>query len=417
MTGIESSDPWTGEARRNQLREAHNFYEYYSERLENIHSLGIRWVRFGPPYSETHLGPGRYDFALMDAVVEKCQQLGITIIADLLHFGLPDWLHADSEREPFFQNRRFPEAFAAYAEEFARRYETVSYFTPVNEPFVTANFSAKVGIWNERRSTPWHDDRPFVRAVANISRAAILSRQAIERVFRQQRRQTVPVFIQNESFEKAVVAPGSGREAEAGIFNLRKFAALDLITGHRDRAMKDYLLAQGLSKDEYAWFMREGSTRHMVLGIDYYPWNVHTLERDQTIDHDVSKPYELYDLTKEYYRRYKLPLIHTEINAWPDFAGSMCLLTFDALLKLRKEGYPILGMTWYGDEYQVGWHHGLVGPKGFEETPVGLYYKGQQQPVAQIFQGLAQHGFGAEAKKSNSFPALLKRYLKLFLKE
>jgi hypothetical protein len=113
-----------------------------------------------------------------------------------------------------------------------------------------------------------------------------------------------------------------------------------------------------------------------------------------------------------------LPFIHTEINAWPEFAGSMCLLTYDALSKLRNEGYPILGMTWYGDEYQVGWHQGLIGPRGFEETPVGLHYKGEMQPVAQMFKDMVKHGFAPYQKKRNfDFPLLLKKYLKIFLKE
>src|SRR5574340_615518 len=122
MTGIESSDPFVGNVRRNQLKEAHDFYENFRPRLERISRLGIKWLRFGPPYSQTHLGRNRYDFSFMDQVSEECQKLGINLIADLLHFGLPEWLHQENIKEPYFQNKNFPERFADYAEAFARRY-------------------------------------------------------------------------------------------------------------------------------------------------------------------------------------------------------------------------------------------------------------------------------------------------------
>ncbi len=421
MTGIESSDPFADNTRRDQLKEAHNFYERFSERLEKVRELGITWVRFGPPYSQTHLGRDKYDFSLMDKVVKKATELGITIIADLLHFGLPDWLHEENAEQPFFQNPKFPYEFAKYADVFARRYPQIHFYTPVNEPFVTANFSAKLGMWNERRSGAGDDDRAFVLAVANIARAAILARQAIEKVWTEQQRPHFPVFIQNESLEKTFAAAKSGREPEARRFNLRRFAALDLIFGHNDRAMKKYLLGQGLAGQDYDWFMRHGSSNHVMLGIDHYPWCIHILEKDKSYDHSVEQAYQMYylrELVIEYYERYKVSLIHTEINAWPEYAAGMCLLTYDALSRLRKEGYPIVGMTWYGDEYQVGWHQGLVGPKSFEETPVGLYYKGQAQPVAEIFREMVRHGFTPLPERGNSkLMSLLSKYLSMFRKE
>jgi beta-glucosidase len=412
MTGIESSDPFV-ESRRNQLLEAHNFYENFEDRLQKIYDLGIHWLRFGVPYSQTHKAIDVYDFEFMDKVVKKSSELGITIIADLLHFGLPEWLHQENDQEPYFQNKKFPEEFAKYAAAFAKRYPTIRYFTVVNEPFVTANFSAKIGLWNEKKLSGWQDDRAFVNAVANVARAAILGRLAVEKVFKEEKRGLPPIYVQNESFEKALCAPGSGREKEAERFNLRRFAALDLILGHRERKMRQYLLSQGMDRATYSSFMEMGSKQRAILGIDHYPWCIHTYERDKTFDHNISHPYQLYDLTKEYWDRYGLSLLHTEINAWPEFAGSICLLTYDALSRLRKEGYPVLGMTWYGDEYQVGWHVGLAGPQGYEETPVGLFYKGQKQDVGDLFKDIIQAGFAPITVKRLNFKGLLERYLKL----
>jgi hypothetical protein len=408
-TGIESSDPVADGIRRDQLREAHDFYSNYEQRLERIAALGIKWVRFGIPYSGAHIGPHEYNFSFFEKVLAKCETLGITILADLLHFGLPDWLHAENSDQPFFQNSKFPEHFADYAEAFARRFPQINYYTIVNEPFVTANLSAKVGLWNETRPNPdWRDDKDFIRAIANISRAAILARQRLEQVWQDEKRTSELLLVQNESFEAAIAAPGSHREAEAYRFNLRRFAALDLIFGNKDQAMEEYLLSQDLSKEEYDWFMANGSKDKTILGIDHYPWCVYLLDQEgQEID--PLERYQLYELTKVYYQRYPMPLLHTEINGKPDLAVAICKKTYDVIVQLRNEGYPMLGMGWYGDEYQVGWQFVMVGTEKFEEYPVGLYYKGELQPVASLFNEMARKGL---APAQGGWPSAIKRLMR-----
>src|SRR5688500_16466064 len=70
LTGIEGSDPHVDGVRRNQLQEAHDFYANYEQRLTAIRRLGITWLRFGPPYSQVHIGSDQYDFAFFDRVIE-----------------------------------------------------------------------------------------------------------------------------------------------------------------------------------------------------------------------------------------------------------------------------------------------------------------------------------------------------------
>lgn len=396
LTGIENADPFVEGTRRNQLQEAHDFYVNYEKRLERIKELGINWLRFGPPYSTAHLSKDQYDFSFTDKVIKKCEELEIELVADLLHFGLPDWLHHQDPDAPYFQNLYFPVEFARYAATFAASYPQIKYYTPVNEPFVTAFISAKLGMWNEQLyGRDWQDDRYFVRAAANISKAAVMARKAIEQVWVDQKREGEPVFVQNESFELAVAMPGSNREAEAHQFNLRRFVCLDLILGYRDEAIKKYLVSQGLPEAEYEWFMAEGSTKKTILGIDHYPWCIHELHADKSVDHDISKPYKLFELIQEYWERYPLPLLHTEVNGLPEHAEKLCQETYDVLARLRQEGYPVLGMGWYGDDLQVGWHVLMRGPQSFEEYPVGLYYKGEPQPVSKLYAELSKNGFPA----------------------
>ena len=393
LTGIEGSDPVVEGKRRDQLKEARDFYLHYEERLRNIRELGITWLRFGSPYSAIHLGPDHFNFDFTDKVINVCDELGITVMADLLHFGLPDWLHQDHPETPYFQNPYFPTEFARYSAVFAKRYPHIKFYTPVNEPFVTAFLSAKLGLWNEERTgKDWQDDTFFVAAATNIAKAAILARKAIAQVWAEESRDDEPLFVQNESFELAMAMPGSGREAEAHRFNMRRFTLLDLMFGHVDTAMQEYLLSQGMSEASSHWFMAHGTTQQTILGIDHYPWCIHELQATQTVDHDITKPYRLFELIAEYWNRYPLPLLHTEVNGVPGHAEQLCQSTYDVLARLRNEGYPALGMGWYGDELQVGWQVTLRGPKSYDEYPVGLYYQGEKQPVADLFARLATQG-------------------------
>ncbi|MDQ3076867.1 MAG: family 1 glycosylhydrolase [bacterium] len=394
LTGIESSDPWVSNNRRNQLVEAHNFHEHWEKRIENIYDLGIRWLRFGPPYSQTHVGKDVYDFSLTEKVLAKCKELGIEVMVDLLHFGLPEWLHENNPHETFFQNNGFPIEYAVYVGHFVRNFPHIKYFTLINEPFVTANFSTKFGIWNEGHRSAWNEDKLFMNAIKNIARAAILAKEEIERIWEKDNKEGQPIFIQNESFEVAIAEDTAGhRMPEVNAFNLRRFAALDLIFGHRDETMKAYMNQHNLPDIDYEWCMEHGNTRNTVLGIDHYPTNIHRYKEKIIVDERHDAPFRLADLVVIYWDRYHLPMLHTETNAWPDHALDMCKKTYEVINTLRELGYPVLGMGWYGDEYMVGWHYALHGPLSHEESPTGLFYKGEIQPVGTLFGSLAKKGF------------------------
>ena len=83
-------------------------------------------------------------------------------IVDLCHFGVPDWIAN-------FQNPDLPELFAGYAQAFAERFPWVQLYTPVNEMFVCAAFSAAYGWWNEQLAS----DQAFVTALKHIVKANV----------------------------------------------------------------------------------------------------------------------------------------------------------------------------------------------------------------------------------------------------
>ena len=93
-------------------------------------------------------------YAFADLTFPELKRREITPIVDLCHFGVPDWVGN-------FQNPDFPRLFADYCGEFAERFPWVQLYTPVNEMFICAIFSAKYGWWNERMKS----DTAFVTAL------------------------------------------------------------------------------------------------------------------------------------------------------------------------------------------------------------------------------------------------------------
>ena len=128
----------------------------------------------------------------------------IAPIVDLCHFGVPDWLGN-------FQNPDFPALFAQYARAFAQRFPWVQLYTPVNEMYICAQFSARYGWWNEQLTS----DQPFVTALKYIVKANVLAMHAILEV------RPDAIFIQSESSEyfhaenPAAIKPGRNHERRA----------------------------------------------------------------------------------------------------------------------------------------------------------------------------------------------------------
>ncbi|HEX5317336.1 MAG TPA: family 1 glycosylhydrolase, partial [Candidatus Kapabacteria bacterium] len=150
-TGIEGSYPTIegGRIRMDEMEKCRH-YELWQTDFDKVQELGVRFLRYGPPIHRTWLGHNKYDWSFCDLTFQDLYRRGIIIIADLCHFGVPDWIGN-------FQNPEFPTLFAEYAQAFAKRYPWVQLFTPVNEMSICATFSALYGWWNEQEKS----DRSF----------------------------------------------------------------------------------------------------------------------------------------------------------------------------------------------------------------------------------------------------------------
>ena len=371
-TGVENSCPtieWQGRRIRQDELEKTRHYERWRDDFALLKELEIQCVRYGPPYHRTHVGPGRYDWTFADETFEALHALGVIVIADLCHFGVPDWIGD-------FQNSDWPALFADYAQAFARRYPWVRFFTPVNEILIAATFSAQFGWWNERLQS----DRGFVNALKHLCKANVL---AIDAILKER---DDAIFIQSESTQYFHAEDPDCAE-KARTYNEKRFLASDLVFAHHpDDTMYEYLTDNGMSRDEYHWFFDRQVKSHCVMGNDYYVTNETMVGRDGTLSAS-GEILGYYPITHQYFSRYRLPVMHTETNSLGGVDPVRWLRKEWANVhRLKQDGVPIIGFTWYSLQDQVDWNTALREDNGHVDElglcdldrnirPVGHAYK------------------------------------------
>ena len=375
-TGIECSNPTIdgGRWRIDQLAET-GHYDNWRRDIELVRELGLKYLRYGLPLHIVYPKEGKFDWSFADQVLPAMHDAGITPIVDLCHFGVPDWLEN-------FQNPKLPDALAAYAEQFAKRYAWLKFYTPVNEMYVTSRMSALDGVWNEQLKS----ERAFVNAVRNVARASILMMQAILAVRRD------AIFVNSESSEfHQPCCPDPAIRHKADFENQRRFLALDLIYGVPVRAdIYAYLLDNGLDRDEYEWFMRQDVGRHAILGIDYYEWNEKLVNSDGQLE-TLGELFGWYVITQQYFDRYRRPVMHTETNTPnADDGPSWLWRQWHNVQLIRQNGVPVVGFTWYSLIDQIDWNIGLSKALG-NVFPVGLFDLNRDpRPAAQAYKQIVE---------------------------
>jgi beta-glucosidase/6-phospho-beta-glucosidase/beta-galactosidase len=373
-TGIENSYPTIHGAgdkiKRVDEMEKTNHYKLWKTDFKLVKEMGLEFLRYGPPYYSTHLAPGKYDWSFSDETFAELKRLGITPIVDLCHFGVPDWLQN-------FQNPSFPFHFAEYALAFAKRYPQLQLYTPVNEIFITAMFSAQYGWWNERLQS----DKAFVTALKHICQANVLAMRAILSV------QSEATFIQSESSEY-FHAMDPLAVPLARFLNQKRFLSLDLTYGYPlNVGMYEYLLMNGMTKEEYNWFSINQVKARCIMGNDYYVTNEHIVHPDGSTQAS-GEIFGYYVITNQYYKRYKLPIMHTETNIKMPACKEWLLKQWANVHRLKNDGVPVVGFTWYSLCHQVDWDSALRNDAG-NVNELGLFDLNRKiMPVGEAYRQL-----------------------------
>lgn len=372
-TGIENSCPTIGHGsiRRDQMREC-GHYQRWREDFALVRQLGIGYLRYGVPLYASWPGPDRYDWTFADQAFAELRRLDIGPIADLCHFGVPDWLGD-------FQNPDFPVQFARYAAAFAQRYPWVQLYTPVNEMYACALYSALLGYWNEQQRS----ERAFVNALRHLVLANLLAMRAILDV------RPDAIFVQSES-SQYFHPDGPDAMAQAERLNGRRFLALDLNYGRRvDSEMYEYLMDHGMSRAEYHGFAQLSVKNHCIMGTDYYGANEFEVDAQGAV-RSAAERYGYALIAREYYDRYRLPMLFSETNLDQGRRGTEAVdwlhRQWAQVLALARDGVPVVGFTWYPLTDQVDWdialraQRGRVNPRGLADQqrrirPVGDAYR------------------------------------------
>jgi beta-glucosidase len=374
-TGIENSIPTIdgGRTRIDEMQSCRH-YARWQDDFALVQALGLEYLRYGPPLHTTLLGPGRYDWEFADLTFADLKRRNIMPIVDLCHFGVPDWLGN-------FQNPDFPAQFALYARAFAERFPWVQLYTPVNEMYICAVFSARFGWWNEQLSS----DQAFVTALKHIVKANVLAMQAILQL------RPDAIFVQSEASEYFHAEnPAAIKPAE--LLNSRRFLSLDLNYGHRvDSEMYEYLLDNGMTRGEYHFFLDNHLRQHCILGNDYYLTNEHRVAADGSTS-PSGEVFGYDEITRQYHDRYLLPVMHTETNLEQGPLGTEAVnwlwKEWANVLRVRNSGVPIVGFTWYSLTDQVDWDTTLR-ERNNHVNPLGLFDLDRNiRPVGTAFKQL-----------------------------
>ena len=327
-TGIENGYPVLPNGARVDRMDASGHYAYWERDFALARELGVDAVHYGPAYYLVHTAPDVYDFSVSDEPMHRLRELGLDVIADLCHFGVPSWLDG-------FQDPAFPVHFAEYARAFARRYPWVRYYTPVHEIFTTALYSAHRAEWNECAS----GDAELATAIRHLCTAhemavdAILSERA------------EAVIIQTESVEQYDAATPATR-SEAERWNALKMLPLDLTQGRElPPTMAAYLHDHGLRSNELRFFREPRARGRRWLGLSYHERRERRIAGDGRATESRS-PLGLRCLAVSYYHRCKLPLFISETGGSARTAPGWLSTQWRDVTALRRAGIPVRGFSW-----------------------------------------------------------------------
>jgi len=383
-TGYECSAPIVrGGIRQDELLKT-GHWERYAEDFALTAAMGIRYVRFYVPFHVVALSdkPSEFDWRWPDAAMAALRDEGLEPILDLLHFGLPDDITAVGDR-------RLVKRFESFAIGVAERYPWARYYTPVNEPLVTAVLSAEAGLWNERARS----QQALIAALDNVVTCAVRGMEIVRE------RRPDAIFIQSDGCS-GFQALDASVEDKAHFLNEQRFVAWDLTYGRRPApVVVDWLLANGLMEDRLEWFAEHGSSTNCIVGHDYYQGNDWALTADGRTLRARRNRRGYLALAREFDAHFGLPFMLSETNIAGARAPGWLAETWNDALTLREEGAPIRGFCWYGFVDHVDWDSALARNRG-KVNHCGLVGLDRRpHPVAKMYGQLAQAALKGNLQK------------------
>ncbi len=137
------------------------------------------------------------------------------------------------------------------------------------------------------------------------------------------------------------------------------------------------------------------------MGNDYYVTNEHRVADGRQHLRAAGEVFGYAEITRQYYDRYRLPVMHTETNLAQGPSGDEAVnwlwKQWANVLRVRNDGVPIVGFTWYSLTDQVDWDTALREKNG-RVNPLGLYDLDRKiRPVGRAYKKLIARLAGGAA--------------------
>lgn len=335
--------------------------ENWKSDLRTFRELGATSIRYGVNWPLVHIGREEFDWAMLDErLTFATVELGLTVIADLVHYGTPTWL-TDSFADP-----DYPDAVARFTRAFASRYRgIVDHLTPLNEPLTTASFCGLRGVWPPALTgwTGW--TKVTLAIVAGISRSIAAARDA-----------NPDVVIVHVEAASLYLTPTPELTAHAGELEAIGMLPTDLLLGRVDP-----------SHERYGWLISNGATALElerlrvdvpeidILGVNYYPdLSPRTLSYADGVVSQIATNLGadgLATILTRFADRYHLPMLITETSIeGVDAVRTRWLEESVARVhELREAGLDLRGYTWWPIMDFVDWSYASAG-RNVEEFAV-----------------------------------------------
>ncbi len=336
-------------------------YENWREDLDLCSRLGLNALRWGVPWYRVETEPGRFDWNWTDKVVPYIvNEVKIVPIVDLMHYGCPFWLKSG------FANKDYPQYVARFAAAFAERYaHLVKWYTPLNEPIITALMCGMRGLW-----PPYlRGEKGYIRIMIQVAKGIVETVKAL--------RQVDP-----DSIMVHVEATGLTRTIRDDLLSLareeihRGYLCYDLITGRleHNHLLFSWLLRNGAAPDDLRK-LQENKIELDIIGMNFYPqWSTKQIyldKRGRVAFRETEPEGDGFDeLIRHYHDRYQVPMMITETSAVGSDEIRLKWLksSVASIKKLREDGVPVVGYTWFPLFTMVDWRY------RFSTGPVEDFY-------------------------------------------
>lgn len=333
-------------------------YQRWRDDLRLVADLGCTAIRYGIPWYRVNPAPHRWDWSWLDEVIDHATDAaGLTVIADLVHYGTPRWLSGA------FTDPRYPDAVAEFAAAVASRYRgRIRHYTPLNEPLVTASFCGERAVW-----PPYDSGEP------GWARVIVAVVDGIQRTIAALRATDPGAGIVHVEAAQLWQTAEDGLHVATDHLRRRAFLPTDLLLGrvHPDHPLYGWLVKVGVAPGRLAE-LRAGRQRPDVIGVNYYPQlSGRELARhgggvvSVAVDRGVGG---LTEILRDFHDRYRLPLLlsETSVDGSPPQRRDWLVRSTAAVGALARDGLPIVGYTWWPLFDFVDWSWASAG-RGVEE--------------------------------------------------